>query len=102
MRGPGFHPGYSGTVEKNRYSRSTAACASASSYAQHLGGRVVKPRYTVVLSMLAGAALGATAIHGLHAQAKPPVYYIAEIDVTNPEAYVKEYAPLAQASIKAA
>ena len=62
----------------------------------------MKTRYTVALSMLAGAALGATAIHGLHAQAKPPVYYIAEVDVTNPEAYVKEYAPLVQASTKAA
>ena len=38
----------------------------------------------------------------LHAQAKPPVYYVAEIDVSNPEAYAKEYAPKAQANIKAA
>ena len=30
------------------------------------------------------------------------MYRIAEIDVTNPEAYAKEFAPLAQASIKAA
>jgi uncharacterized protein (DUF1330 family) len=50
--------------------------------------------------MLAGAALGAAAIQGLHAQAKPPVYYVAEIDVTNPDAYGKEYAPKAQALIK--
>jgi len=28
-------------------------------------------RYTVALSMLAGAVLGAAAIEGLHAQAKP-------------------------------
>jgi uncharacterized protein (DUF1330 family) len=38
---------------------------------------------------------------GLHAQAKPPVYTVTEIDVTNIDAYTKEYAPLAQASIKA-
>jgi uncharacterized protein (DUF1330 family) len=62
----------------------------------------MKTRYTVALSMLAGAGLGAGAIQGLHAQAKAPVYYIAEIDVTNPEAYAKEYAPKAQAIIKAA
>ena len=62
----------------------------------------MKTRYTVALSMLAGAALGATAIQGLHAQAKPPVYYVAEVDVTNPDAYGKEYAPKAQAIIKAA
>jgi uncharacterized protein (DUF1330 family) len=62
----------------------------------------MKTHYTVALAMLAGFGLGATAIHGLHAQAKPPVYYIAEIDVTNVEAYTKEYAPKVQATIKAA
>ena len=62
----------------------------------------MKTHYTVALSMLAGAALGAAAIQGLHAQAKPSVYYVAEIDVTNPDAYAKEYAPKAQAIIKAA
>src|SRR5215467_5060250 len=60
----------------------------------------MKTRYTVALSMIAGAALGGAAIQGLYAQAKPPVYYIAEIDVTNPDAYAKEYAPKAQALIK--
>ena len=60
----------------------------------------MKTRYTVALSMIAGAALGGAAIQGLYAQAKPPVYYIAEIDVTNPDAYANEYAPKAQALIK--
>jgi uncharacterized protein (DUF1330 family) len=50
--------------------------------------------------MLAGAALGAAAVQGLHAQAKPPVYYVAEVDVTNPDAYGKEFAPKMQALIK--
>jgi uncharacterized protein (DUF1330 family) len=53
------------------------------------------------LAIAAGFALGAAAVEGLHAQTKPPVYYIAEIDVSNVDGYVKEYAPLAQASIKA-
>ena len=56
----------------------------------------------IAMVMLAGAAIGALAVQGLHAQAKPPIYYVAEIDVTNPEAYAKEYAPKAQALIKAA
>ena len=60
----------------------------------------MKTHYTVALSMIAGAALGAAAIQGLHAQAKPPVYGVAEITVTNLDAYLKEYAPLAQAGIK--
>jgi uncharacterized protein (DUF1330 family) len=50
-------------------------------------------RVALGLTLLAGIAIGATAIQGLHAQAKPPVYYIAENDMTNPEAYLKEYAP---------
>jgi uncharacterized protein (DUF1330 family) len=54
------------------------------------------------LAMLAGTAIGAAAVSGLHAQAKPPVYLVTEIDVTNPEAYGKEFAPKAQATIKAA
>ena len=62
----------------------------------------MRAHYTVALSMLAGAALGAAAIQGLHAQAKPPVYLVTEIDVTDPEAYGKEFAPKAQATIKAA
>ena len=62
----------------------------------------MKTKYTVALSMLAGVAVGAVAIQGLHAQAKPPVYLVTEIDVTNPDAYGKEFAPKAQATIKAA
>jgi uncharacterized protein (DUF1330 family) len=61
----------------------------------------MKTQYAVSLAMLAGVAVGALAVHGLHAQAKPPVYTVTEIDVTNIDAYTKEYAPLAQASIKA-
>jgi uncharacterized protein (DUF1330 family) len=60
----------------------------------------MKSQYTTALAMLAGFGLGAVAVQGLHAQAKRTVYYISEIDVTNPEAYAKEYVPLAQAGIK--
>jgi len=52
--------------------------------------------------MLAGMAIGGFAVQGLHAQAKAPVYLITEIDVSNPDAYGKEFAPKAQATIKAA
>ena len=62
----------------------------------------MKTQYSVALAMLAGFALGVTAIQALHAQAKAPVYYISEINVTDPESYAKEYAPKAQAIIKAA
>jgi uncharacterized protein (DUF1330 family) len=52
--------------------------------------------------LLAGVPPGGLAVQGLHAQAKPPVYYISEIDVHDPDAYAKDYAPKAQAVIKAA
>jgi uncharacterized protein (DUF1330 family) len=55
---------------------------------------------TVGLAMVAGAMLGAAAVQGLHAQAKPPIYYISEIDTgNNMDTYLKEYTPLAQKSI---
>jgi uncharacterized protein (DUF1330 family) len=56
----------------------------------------------VALGMAAGAVIGAGAITGLHAQSKPQVYLVTEIDVTDPDAYGKEFAPKAQATIKAA
>jgi uncharacterized protein (DUF1330 family) len=60
----------------------------------------MKTNYKLAIALVAGAAIGGAAIQGLHAQAKAPVYSVTEIDVTNIDAYTKEYAPLAQASIK--
>jgi len=62
----------------------------------------MKTHYTVTLAMLAGFGLGAVAVQGLHAQAKPPVYQVVEIDFLDQEAYLKDYVPKAQAAIKAA
>ena len=61
----------------------------------------MKTRYTVLLSMVAGAAVGAAAIQSLQAQAKTPIYLINEIDVTDPDKYGAEFTPKAQASVKA-
>ena len=55
--------------------------------------------YRVAIALVAGVAIGGAAIGGLHAQAKPPVYTVNEIDVTNEAAFVKEYLPLVRASI---
>ena len=60
----------------------------------------MKARTSIALAIIVGFGLGAVSIHTLHAQAKPPVYTIAEIDVANNDAYMKEYAPRAQALIK--
>ena len=62
----------------------------------------MKQYFGLGMGLIAGTMIGAAAVSGLHAQAKPPVYLVTEIDVTNPEAYGKEFAPKAQATIKAA
>ena len=62
----------------------------------------MKMQYAVSVAALFGSFLGAVAVQGLHAQTKPPVYLVTEINVTDPEAYGRDYAPKAQASIKAA
>jgi uncharacterized protein (DUF1330 family) len=62
----------------------------------------MKTNYKVAIALVAGAAIGGAAIQGLHAQAKPPVYYIAQNEVSNPDAYVKEFAVKIQASARAA
>src|SRR5271167_1015427 len=62
---------------------------------------IMKTRYTVALAMFAGFGLGAIAVQGLHAQAKPPVYSVGEIDIGDQAAY-STYIPKAQAAIKAA
>ena len=49
--------------------------------------------------MLAGAVIGAATVQSLHAQSKPVAYVISEIDVTNPDAYAKEYVPLANKAL---
>ena len=61
----------------------------------------MKTYLTVSAALLAGMAIGGFAVQGLQAQGKAPVDLVTEIDVTNPEAYGKEFAPKAQATIRA-
>ena len=53
-------------------------------------------RYATALFVLAGFAAGAAAVQGLHAQEKPPTYVVIEIDVQEPDKYLKEFTPLAE------
>lgn len=62
----------------------------------------MKTLYTAAFAMLTGAAIGALAVQGLHAQTKLPAYVVSEIEITDLDAYQKEYAPIVQALIKAA
>lgn len=61
----------------------------------------MKNRSSIALAIIIGFGLGAVSLHTLHAQGKPPVYTITEIDVSNNDAYTKEYLPKAQALVKA-
>jgi uncharacterized protein (DUF1330 family) len=60
----------------------------------------MKTYYTVSCAMFVGVVIGAAAVQGLHAQAKPPVYTVTEIDVANIDAYIKEYVPVIQPIVK--
>ena len=55
----------------------------------------MKTLYTAAFAMLTGAAIGALAVQGLRAQTKPPAYVVTETEITNLDAYQKEYVPLA-------
>jgi uncharacterized protein (DUF1330 family) len=59
----------------------------------------MKTRYTVALTLLAGIAIGAVAVQGLHAQAAKAIYYVGENDVTDVDGYTKEYLPGARQMI---
>ena len=55
----------------------------------------------IMLAVVAGAALGAATIQGLHAQAKPKAYSVSEIESLDAAAQ-KAYTPLVEAAQKAA
>jgi hypothetical protein len=60
----------------------------------------MKTKYTVALATAASFALGALAVQGLHAQAKPPGYVVVEVAVTDKDGYAKEFIPPAAKAIE--
>jgi uncharacterized protein (DUF1330 family) len=58
-------------------------------------------KFKFALAIVASAALGATAMQGLRAQAKPKAYIVAEIETLDAEAQAV-YGPLVQAAQSAA
>ena len=58
-------------------------------------------KYQIALAIATGAALGAAAVQGLHAQAKPKAYIITESELLDAAA-LAAYLPKAQAAVKAA
>src|ERR1700738_4744447 len=61
---------------------------------------VMKTKYMVALAMVGSFALGAAAVHGLHAQARPTAYVVAKVNVTDKDAYAKEFIPIAVKAIE--
>ena len=55
----------------------------------------MKIRTTVALAIIAGFGLGAATVAVIHAQAKHPVFVVAEIDISNMDAFMKEFQPKA-------
>ena len=49
----------------------------------------------IVFALIAGAVIGGSIVQALHAAAKPHAYVVGEVNVTNHDALVKEYVPLA-------
>jgi hypothetical protein len=47
----------------------------------------MKSTSKLAIALVTGAVLGGVAIQWLHAQAKPHVYVVAEIDVTDPAGF---------------
>jgi uncharacterized protein (DUF1330 family) len=60
----------------------------------------MKVIYSASLTLLAGFGLGAISMQALRAQSKPPAYVIDQIDVSNLDAYIKEFGPLAGKAIE--
>jgi uncharacterized protein (DUF1330 family) len=59
----------------------------------------LKTYLTIAASVLAGMAIGAAAIHALHAQARPPAFVVGEIDIANEPAFDKDYVPPAAKAV---
>jgi uncharacterized protein (DUF1330 family) len=61
----------------------------------------MNPKYKITLAVLVGAALGAAAMQGLHAQAKPKAYSVTETEVLDAAAQAA-YTPVVRPVLQAA
>ena len=62
----------------------------------------MQSNYKIAAAVIGSFVLGIGAASVLHAQAKPPAYVVAEIDVKDQDGYAKDFLPKAQAGIKEA
>src|ERR1700753_206431 len=64
-------------------------------------GKVKRPVVATTVLMLASFALGTFSAQRVGAQAKPPVYFVVENEISDVQGYLKEYAARARDMIKA-
>ena len=62
----------------------------------------MKFNYKIGAAVIGSFVLGVGAASVLHAQAKPPGYVLAEVDVKVQDGYTKDFLPKSQANIKEA
>ncbi len=62
----------------------------------------MKHNLRLAVALLAGIAIGAAALNGLHAQARPPTFTVAELIELHDPAAFKEFAKRNAAGVKAA
>jgi uncharacterized protein (DUF1330 family) len=68
--------------------RARARCGACRNPFANPEESIMNHRIALGLALLAGVAIGATAIQGLHAQAQPPAIVVVDISqVTDPEAW---------------
>ena len=60
----------------------------------------MQSKYTLALGLPAGVAVGPVAVEVLQDQQNKQVYTIAEIQIKDNDAYMKEFSPKAQAALK--
>ena len=59
----------------------------------------MKSNWKIVFALVIGAAIGGAAIQGLHAQAKPPGFAIALVDIADQDGFAKNFGPQAQKAL---
>ena len=59
----------------------------------------MKAQLKIGFAVVAGFGLGAITVDRLHAQAGPPAYVVSEVTLTDPDAYAREYVPLANKAL---
>jgi uncharacterized protein (DUF1330 family) len=79
--------------------RSTPAETERAALRRNESEEQIVRSYRIGFGLLVSFGLGAALVEMLHAQTAPPAYVISEIEVTNPEAYAKEYVPLANKAL---